>query len=332
MMRRRLFAAATAVSVALSPRSDVCAQAAAALAAPATPRTLSADTTFFPEGMDVDPRTGALYVTSMRHRNVFVSDGSGAMRALIDRRASLGSAFGIAIDTAHDIAWVAAAKTPFMMPAADDSVVHAELLRVTLREGRITGRWMLGDGSGMPGEIALAPDGMVLVSDGIKGTLHRLRPGAREMETVRSPLLRSPQGIAVDPSGGIAWFADWSRGIMRWDLRTDSITAVPGPEERAIRGVDGLRLWRGRLIGVQNGSNPQRVVEFTLDSDGRRIVGARVLDLPPAAGEPTVGVVIGDRYVFVSSGQWGLWSEQGVRNAAAGPLPAVMVRELRLQP
>lgn len=324
----------TCACLTLAPVVRLRAQPVVSPATSVSSRTLSADTTFFPEGIDADPRTDALYVTSMRHRNVFVADVSGRVRALIDFGAAgaSGSAFGIALDAARDVAWVATARTAFMTPASTDSLVRAELLRVSLHDGRITGRWVLGDGTGMPGEIALAPDGSVLVSDGITGALHRLRSGAPAMETVRSPLLRSPQGIAVDPSGAVAWLADWSRGIMRWDLRTDSITAVPGPGARAIRGVDGLRAWRGRLIAVQNGIVPPRVVEFTLAPDGRRIDGMRVLDLPPAGGEPTVGVVLGDRFVYVSSGQWGHWAERGARNAAAGPLPALTVREIRLQP
>lgn len=295
-------------------------------------RALSADTTFFAEGLDVDSRTGALYVTSLHHRNVFVTVANGRLQALIKPSgAPIGGVFGVVLDTQRDIAWVAAAPVPFMSPAPGDSLVRAELLRIALRDGRILGRWTLGDGTGMPGEIALAPDGSVFVSDGVKSVIHRLRVGATAIEIVRSSALRSPQGIAVDPTGATAWIADWSRGILRWDLGTDSITAVPGPEGTPIRGVDGLRAWRGELIGVQNGSYPPRVLALALATDGRRVERLRVLDLPPTTGEATVGTVIGDRYIYVSSSQWPFWSEQGARKAAAGPLPSVTVREISLK-
>jgi sugar lactone lactonase YvrE len=301
-------------------------------ASPGIARTLSDDTTFFAEGLDADARTGALYITSLHHRNVFVADASGRLQPLIKPSgAPIGGVFGVALDTRREVAWVAAAPVPFMVPAPGDALVRAELLRITLQDGRITGRWTLGDGTGMPGEIALAPDGSVLVSDGIKGVVHRLRSGADTMEVVRSPLLRSPQGIAVDPSGAVAWIADWSRGIMRWDLQTDIITAVPTAEDTPMLGIDGLRVWHGRLIGVQNGRTPQRVVAIDLSADGRRIERAETLDLPPATGESTVGTIVGDRYFYVSSSQWPFWSEQGARNESAGPLPVVTVREIRLR-
>ncbi len=301
-------------------------------ASPGIEHTLSDDTTFFAEGLDADARTGALYITSLHHRNVFTADASGRLQPLIKPSgAPIGGVFGVALDTRRDVAWVAAARVPFMLPAPGDAIVRTELLRIALQDGRITGRWTLGDGTGMPGEIALAPDGSVLVSDGIGGVVHRLRSGAETMEVVRSPLLRSPQGIAVDPSGAVAWIADWSRGIMRWDLRTDSITAVPTADGTPMLGIDGLRAWHGRLIGVQNGRTPPRVVAIELAADGRRIERAETLDLPPATGESTVGTIVGDRYFYVSSSQWPFWSEQGARNESAGPLPVVTVREIGLR-
>lgn len=140
-------------------------------------RALSADTTFFAEGIDVDSRTGALYVTSLHHRNDFVTDANGGLRPLIQPSgAPIGGVFGVVLDTPRDIAWVAAAKVPFMSLARGDSLVLAELLRIALRDGRISGRWTLGDGTGMPDVIALAPDGSVFVSDGLDRRLVSRHP------------------------------------------------------------------------------------------------------------------------------------------------------------
>lgn len=91
------------------------------------------------------------------------------------------------------------------------------------------------------------------------------------------------------------------------------------------------RAWRGRLIGVQNGSTPQRVLALDLATGGRRVERVQVLDVPPATGEATIGTVIGDRYIYVSSSQWPFWSEHGARNAARGPSPSVTVREITLR-
>jgi streptogramin lyase len=208
--------------------------------------------------------------------------------------------------------------------------VRAELLRVRLSDGAIVARWTLGDGTGTPGAIALPPGGDVLVSDGARGLLHRLRAGAGTLETIASPLLRSPQGIAPDADGTVAWVADWSHGLLRWDLRTDSVTAVVTPDDAALLGIDGLRRWGDRLIGVQNGVSPARIVGVTLDEKGRAVRRVRTLDRPTMEGEPTVGVIVGARYLYVSSSAWAFWTDDGKRRPGTAPLPAVIVRELLL--
>ncbi len=318
--------------------------AAGSLAPPAAPaaiaRLLDPDTTFFAEGLDIDPRDGTLWVTSLRHRNVFRWDAQGGRHALLRDAAGVGAVFGIAIDTARDLAWVTAAALPHMRPAPGDSAVRAELLRVRLSDGRVTGRWTLGDGRGAPGELALAPDGTVLVSDALQGVLYRLRAGRARgaadglpIEVVRSPLLRSPQGIAVDAPRGVAYVADWSRGLMRWDLVTDSVDALPGAEGQPVRGIDGLRLRGDELLAVQNGARTPRVLALTLAPGHERLTAARIVDVaPPGQGEPTVGAIHGDRYIYVSSSAWPFWTEAGVRREGSGALPAVTVREVRIAP
>lgn len=294
-------------------------------------RVLLPDTAFFAEGIDVDPRDGTLYVTSIHHRTVmaFRRDGS-ARSAIVGPRDGIAGAFGVALDAARGLLWVTTAATPHMRAHAAGDSARAELLRVRLSDGVVMGRWTLGDGTGAPGELALTSTGDVLVSDALRGQLYRLRAGAGTLETVSSPLLRSPQGIAPSADGSVAWVADWSRGLMRWDLRTDSITAVTTPDGASLRGVDGLKRWGDRLIGVRNGAAPARIVAITLDAGGRAIAGLGTLDQPTMEGEPTVGAITGDRYVYVSSSAWPFWTDDGKRRSGTPALPPVTVRELQL--
>jgi hypothetical protein len=130
----------------------------------------------------------------------------------------------------------------------------------------------------------------------------------------------------------VAYVADWSRGLMAWDLSTGAVHKVADPEGESLRGMDGLRWWRGGLIGVQNGRAPARIVELTLADDGRAVRSIRTLDQPSAAdGEATVGAVVGSRYLYVASSAWPFWTDDGVRRAAERSLPPVIVRELQLE-
>lgn len=302
-----------------------------AAGAQSTPHQISADTLAFPEGIDVDPRTGTFYVTSLRHRTVLCGtlEGSWSPCLQLHDGPRPAAIFGVAVDTARQLLWLTAAGLPRMEGYTSADTARAELLRVGLADGRIERRWRLGSGRGMPGELALTPAGEVLVSDGILGVLYRLRPDAETLAVVQSPLLRSPQGIAVSADGRVAWVADWSRGVLRWELATDALTPLALPTDSSLRGIDGLRRHGTQLIGVQNGTAPARIVALTLDAPGTAVIAATTLDAPVFEGEPTVGTILEARFVYVSSSQWPFFSEQGVRTGTRA-LPPVVLRVLPL--
>lgn len=294
-------------------------------------RVIDPDTLFFAEGLAADPRDGTLLITSLRHRNALVVPPTGPRRWLLARDANVGAVMGAVFDAARSTVWLTTARLPHMAPRPGDDAIVAELLEVSYPDGALRRRLPLGAGDGMPGEIALAPDGSVLVSDGLRGVLYRLRRDATALETVRSALLRSPQGIAVMPTGDVAYVADWSRGLFRWDLATDSLAPVTAADGRTLRGVDGLRVHAGALIAIHNGSTPNRVMRVRLDEAGRALAGVDVLDAPTdLEGEMTVGVVLGERFVYVASSAWPFWTEAGERRAPERALPPVVLRSLPL--
>jgi sugar lactone lactonase YvrE len=295
----------------------------------ATERLVTGDTLFWPEGLDADARDGSLYLTSMRHRNVLVVPRSGPSRWLLRETTTRpGAVMGVAVDAERRVIWLTSAGHPAMQGGAPGDTVAAELLRV--RDGVVDRRWRLGDGTGMPGELAVAPDGEVVVSDAVKGVLHRLLPGSDSLLAVSHPLLRSPQGIAFAADGTVAWIADWSHGLLRWERGRGTIAPVVSADGATLLGIDGLRRVGDRLIAIQNGVAPPRVLEVRVSADGARATATRILDRPGRwAGEPTIGAVLGDRFVYVASSQWPFWTED-LRRIGTAPLPAVVLREVPL--
>ncbi len=188
---------------------------------------LSEDTTFFPEGLGADPRTGTIYITSLRHRMVYAISPDGAIQPAISVvPGDIAAPFGVAVDTAREVLWVTSAGVAHMEGHQPSDSARAELLLVRRSDGVVTGRWKLGAGTGTPGELTLTTNGEVLISDAVLGRLYRLRSDAGQIETIEHPLLRSPQGIASDERGEVAWVADWTHGLLRWNLATHEISAV----------------------------------------------------------------------------------------------------------
>jgi hypothetical protein len=119
--------------------------------------------------------------------------------------------------------------------------------------------------------------------------------------------------------------------LLRWDLGADVVERVAVPLGATLLGIDGLRRSGDLLVAVQNGVRPNRVISMWLAPDGRKVGAVTTLDRPAVMeGEPTIGAVRGDRYLYVSSSAWPFWTEQGQRISPERPLPPVVVRELAL--
>ncbi len=319
---------------ALAARSPAVAAARGALeralraTGPATAITIP-DTTWFPEGLARDPVTGTLYLTSLRHRTIGWVTPDGTLRPLLAPTTPAPLApFAVVVDSARRVLYAATGVAPAMLGRVPADSMRAELLCIALADGRITGRWPLADGLVTPGEMALLPNGDVLVSDALRGALHRWRAATGTWVTRRDPWLRSPQGLAPSADGRVVYVADWSTGLLRWDLAADSLTRVMEPAGTTLVGMDGLRRAGSALIGVQNGLAPARVVRITLAPDGRRATAVTTLDRPLLDGDPTTGVVVDGAFLYVATSQWPMWDDDGIRRPDHPRLPPVILRRV----
>jgi sugar lactone lactonase YvrE len=275
------------------------------------------DSTFWPEGIDADPRTGKLYVASVRHRTIAEVDANGATRELFPRDSpNLGSIFGVRVDTARNVLWATTSayhQIPGYAPA--DSAIAA-LLEVRLSDGAILHRWNapVAPGGRVLGDLAIGPTGDVFLTDSNHPVVYWLHEGRGELDSITSPMFRSLQGMAPTPDGRSLYLADYSRGFFRVDVATRRITPVASPTGTETRGCDGILWFRNGILAIQNGVSPARVVYFSLDRDGLHFTAATVLDQNSAiADEPTIGTVLGGEFVYVANSQWEKFDETGRR-------------------
>ena len=63
---------------------------------------------------------------------------------------------------------------------------------------------------------------------------------------------------------------------------------------------------------MQNGIKPNRVVRLTFANDWRAIEKLEVLEANnPVFDEPTLGVVVGNKFYFIANSQWAAIDEDG---------------------
>jgi sugar lactone lactonase YvrE len=293
------------------------------------PQARLADSAFWPEGVDHDPRTGRFYVAGIRHRTIAELAPDGAVRELWPRgQPGLGALLGVRVDTALGVLWATTSGIPQMAGYAPGDSAIAALLRVRIVDGAIERRWDLParPGGHVLGDLAVGPRGDVWITDSNEPVLYRLRPGADTLERVTSPLFRSLQGVAPTPDGRAVYLADYSHGLLRLEIATGRVTRLPDAPGSTALGVDGLAWHDGALVAVQNGVAPARVMRYVLDAAGARVVRAEVLDRNVAvADEPTIGTVADGDFVYVANSQWEKHDERGTPLAGRPLTPPVLL-------
>lgn len=276
---------------------------------------------FVAEGVVYDPARARLLVSSIRYSKVVSVQPNGASQDFIDIASDGGwSALGLAVDSARSRLWVSTEWMPHALSGNASDSGRAAIHRYDLRNGRLTGRWELPRGTPHePGEIAVATNGDLFVSDGRAGMMFVLREGRDSLTTLVAPgVLFSPQGIAPDPDGRRLFVADYARGIAIVDATLGTVSWPAHPSDVAVNGIDGMILHRGRLIGVQNGVVPDRVVALHLNSDRSTIVGAEIIARDTLSiREPTHLTAMGPDVVFVANGGFDAFEENGRLRAGA---------------
>jgi hypothetical protein len=174
-------------------------------------------------------------------------------------------------------------------------------------------RRVAGADNSNPSDIAVDGGGRVYASDPLSGALYAARPGATSLETLVGPgTLRSPQGIAVLPGDRRLVVSDYRYGLVMVDIATGEVGRVATETIVLLDGIDGLWLHRDRLIGIQNGSRPMRIVELRLEGGGTGIGMAVNLEAAHSAWtEPLGGSISNGELVYVANGQWDRFGPAG---------------------
>jgi sugar lactone lactonase YvrE len=272
------------------------------------------DSALWPEAADFDAGDSAWYVGSVRRGTVIRVGRDGRSRALW-RADSLraGAVFGVRVDGRRRALWVTTSGVPQQEGFAPRDTVMASLIRVGLDDGRIR-RWDLSPAPGghVLGDLGIGPRGDVFLTDARHSVLYRKRPTADSLEAIRHPLFNSLQGVAPSPDGAAVYIADYSHGLLRLDLVSGAVIRLPDAPRSTSLGCDGIAWYQGGLVAVQNGVSPARIMRFVLDSSGRAIRRAEVIDRNIAiADEPTIGTIVGDEFIYVANSHWEKYDASG---------------------
>jgi hypothetical protein len=177
------------------------------------------------------------------------------------------------------------------------------------------------------GDMVLTGQGDVIVTDGDGGGVYRVLANGAMMQGLDDGDFISPQTPAMHPDGKRIFVPDYVRGIGVLEIATKQVRWLSMGGRFALNGIDGLYFDRGRLIAVQNGTSPERVVAFTLDPSFTRIESETIIERSTGTlGDPTHGVVVDNDFYYIANSGWDAVDDHGNLKPGARPSAPRMMR------
>lgn len=280
------------------------------------------------EGIAWRASTGEFYFGDVNGRAVWMRNKDNSLRRLTPEGDELLGVFGLAFDVDKGALWAATSAVRAMRGFSSEQEGTAELVELDLASGAIRRTLPVapkpgGNAQHVLGDLALAADGTVYVTDSGEPVIWHLPPGGAALERmVESAEFMSLQGIVVLP--GALVVADRVNGLLRIDLATRTVSLVPPPSDVTLVGIDGLVLAPdGHLIAIQGGVSPVRVLRIELEPDAAAVAAVAVLESGhlnmPA---PSLGCIGPEgSFYFVGNAGWARFERSEGQPVPPRPVP-----------
>jgi hypothetical protein len=270
------------------------------------------------EDIDYDAQTKHFFITSVREKKIVSVDATGAS-ADFARAPDQWPMLADKVDADRRLLWATEVAMRGFTLAPETDWGRSALLCFDLTTGALLRRIEGPRGTAL-GDMVLTDRGDVIVSDGEGGGVYRLPMKGNALERLDGGDFISPQTPAMHPDGKSLFVPDYARGIGLLDIATKRVRWLSMGGRFALSGIDGLYFNRGRLIAVQNGASPERVVAFTLDATLGRIESQTVIERSTETlGDPTHGVVVDNEFWYIANSGWDKLDDHGNLKPGARP-------------
>jgi len=233
---------------------------------------------------------GSVYFGSTATGTIYRA-APGASQAepwILAATAGLTNVLGVLADDASNTLWVCQNSTGGRggTPVAGQTALRS----FDLRTGEAKGTFNFPSNGGVCNDMVVAPDGTVYATESFANRIHRLRPGARELDlwVPAHEELAGVDGIAILADGAVYVNTFFAGRLFRIPVNADGSAGALVPIETSLPLVrpDGLRTVGPRTMIQAEGQG--RLAELTIEGNRAEV---RVLreGLTAATGVTIVG-------------------------------------------
>ena len=269
------------------------------------------------EGVAYDPAGETFYVGSIHQRKIVSMDKLGIVKDFSTEQDGLWSVFGLKVDAKRRALWVCSTVTPQMRGFQKEDEGKSAVFKFDLKTSKLVKQYSLPDQSKRHwfGDLAITSRGDVLISDSqAPGAVYAIFAEKDSLELfISSEPFRSPQGIALSEDEKHLFVADYSIGVLVFDMATKKYVKLAAPANVSLIGIDGMYFYKNSLIAIQNGVKPHRVISFFLNKNFDRVERAEIIEANnPLFNEPTLGVLVKNELYYVANSQWGSFTDDNI--------------------
>jgi len=267
-------------------------------------------TALVPEDIDYDPESKHFYISTVLGKQILQLDMAGHAKVFASAP-DHWPLMALKVDSRRRLLWATEVALDGFTAAAKQDWGRSAILQYDLRSGKLLHR-IEGPPKAALGDMALAVNGDPIVSDGEHGGVYRISGSAWQIQRIDAGDFVSPQTPAALPDGTHLLVPDYVRGLGLLDLNTKHVDWIPMAATHALSGIDGLYAVGNLLIATQNGTSPERVMQFTLDGANKGIVAESIIERATSSlGDPTHGVVVGNYFYYIANSGWDVLDDHG---------------------
>jgi hypothetical protein len=151
-------------------------------------------------------------------------------------------------------------------------------------------------------DLAVTPNGTVLVLDSAAPQLLALRPGGTALETAVRFDTSRPVSIAASDRDGLAYAAS-ADSIERIDLTSRAVKPVALPKNVALGQLERIRWYKNGLVALSlEADGSRQIVRLELNAAGNAVTRTVVLDPMVPNDVPSFVTVSGDDFIYIERG------------------------------
>jgi sugar lactone lactonase YvrE len=258
-------------------------------------------------------------------------DGSSEVLMQADDENGLWAIRGLHADAQSNRLWVSSAAVPEFSAYVPTEKGRSALFEIELDTLKVLRRFNVPvDGlSHTFGPLAVTAAGDVYVIDHANSRVYLKPAGLNGLEVfIGSDEMKSLSSIVVSPDNSRMYLADLYKGVLAINPVERASTILSGPEHTNFGGIVSMSYAPDKLFIVQNGFQPEGVVQFGLDPTGGLVTSRMpVATALPELNRPGLSMVKDDLvYYFANLGTPAEGSpSNGTVQLNRSPMPVVQM-------